>query len=316
MNRWYRHGYNTPLSYRLVFAIIPRLPRFVHPPIALVTAAIYLILLPRERRAVRRNVATISGAAGPKTWWTSFRVFYSFCDFIVSYCYIPHAGHDTLVGMLTKPDTASVDIAKCLSEGNGLIAWTAHLGNWELATRLLELHGRPVNVARAVEPGNDAEKMLRGLMSSERLRVVDVNDHLASVRLLHALRANEIVAIQGDRVNGSRDVELPFFGRPARFPAGPFLLSYFSRAPVLPCVVVRTGWLRYRVLAGEPIRVDRAAGPEAAAREGVEQAAMFLERQLRGWHSQWLNFFDFWRDDSGGPPRQSGERGREVQRAR
>jgi predicted LPLAT superfamily acyltransferase len=316
MNRWYRHRYHTQLSHRLVFAIIPRLPRFLHPPIALVTAALFLILLPTERRAVKRNLAIISGASGPKAWWTTFRVFYSFCDFIVSYCYIPNADHDTLVGMLTEPERAAADIARCLSEGNGLIAWTAHLGNWELASRLLELHGRPVNVARAVEPGNDAETMLRDLMSSERLRVVDVNDDLASVRLLHALRANEIVAIQGDRVYGGRDVELPFFGRPARFPAGPFLLSYFSGAPVLPCVVVRTGWLRYRMLAGEPIRVDRAAGAEAAARDGVERAAMFLERQLLGWHNQWLNFFDFWQDDPGEDARQPGARGRKVQGAR
>jgi predicted LPLAT superfamily acyltransferase len=316
MNRWYRHRYHTPLSHRLVFAIIPRLPRFLHPPIALVTAALFMVLLPTERRAVRRNVATINGASGAKSWWTTFRVFYSFCDFIVSYCYIPKADHETLVGMLTEPEHAAADIAECLSEGNGLIAWTAHLGNWELASRLLELHGRPVNVARAVEPGNDAETMLRDLMSSERLRVVDVNDGLASVRLLHALRANEIVAIQGDRVYGGRDVELPFFGRPARFPAGPFLLSYFSGAPVVPCVVVRTGWLRYRMLAGEPIRIDRAAAPEAAAREGVERAARFLERQLQEWHSQWLNFFDFWQDDSGGDVQRIREQGREVQGGR
>jgi predicted LPLAT superfamily acyltransferase len=316
MTRWYRHRYHTPLAHRLVFAIIPRLPRVLHPPIAFVTAALFLILLPGERRAVRRNVATISRASGPKTWWKTFAVFYSFCDFVVSYCYIPRAGHEALVGMLTAPELATADIAECLSEGHGLIAWTAHLGNWELASRLLEMHGRPVNVARAVEPGNDAEKMLRDLMSSERLRVVDVSDPLASVRLLHALRSNEIVAIQGDRTNGGREVGLPFFGRPARFPAGPFLLSYYSGAPVLPCVVVRTGWLRYRMLPGAPIRVDRSAGADAAAREGVEQAARFLERHLQTWHGQWLNFFDFWQDDPGRAAQPAAARGRGAQGVR
>lgn len=297
MTAWYRHGYHTPLSHRLVFAIIPRLPRALHPPIAVATAALFMFLLPNERRAVRRNVERVSGQRGVKAGWTTFQVFYSFCDFIVGYCYIPKADHAGLLAMLAQPEQAEADIAACLAEGRGLIAWTAHLGNWELASRILELHDRPVNVARAVEPGNDAEKMLRDLMSSDRLRVVDVNDPLASVRLLHALRCNEIVAIQGDRVYGGREVELPFFGRPARFPAGPFLLSYFSGAPVVPCVVVRTGWLQYRMLAGEPIRLDPSVGREPAVRHGVEQAVRFLEAQLRTWHGQWLNFYDFWGED-------------------
>jgi hypothetical protein len=45
-----------------------------------------------------------------------------------------------------------------------LIVWTAHLGNPEFASRLLEMHGRPVNVARVVED-KPAEKMLRDRMS-------------------------------------------------------------------------------------------------------------------------------------------------------
>ena len=39
MKRWYWHRYHTTLAHRIVFAIIPRLPQFVHPPIAVVTAA-------------------------------------------------------------------------------------------------------------------------------------------------------------------------------------------------------------------------------------------------------------------------------------
>ncbi len=31
--RWYGHGYHTPLSLKLIFGIIPRLPKWIHPPI-------------------------------------------------------------------------------------------------------------------------------------------------------------------------------------------------------------------------------------------------------------------------------------------
>ena len=146
------------------------------------------------------------------------------------------------------------EIDRCLAAGNGLIVWTAHLGNPEFASRLLEMHGRPVNVARVVED-KPAERMLRDLMSNERLRIVDLRGGArATIELLQALGRNEIVAIQGDRVYQARHgAEVMFFAAPAAFPLGPFLLSQVSGAPVLPGFVVRRGWLRYRVLLGEPI---------------------------------------------------------------
>ena len=70
---------------------------------------------------------------------------------MVSYCFVPQASDDELLGMLADPERGAAVIDSCLAEGHGLIVWTAHLGNPEFASRLLELHGRPVNVARVVE---------------------------------------------------------------------------------------------------------------------------------------------------------------------
>jgi len=302
MIAWYQHGYHTLLSHRIVFAVMPRLPRVLHPAAALLTAALFFLLLRQERRAVMRNLRTIRGQGGWKTVCAAYRVFYSFCDFIVSYCYVPRADHRALLGMLSDADRGAPLIDACLSRGAGLIVWTAHVGNWEFASRLLELHGRPVNVARLVESGNAAEAMLRGLMTTSGLRIVDLNDPLASVQLLHALRRNEIVAIQGDRIHrqaGGHDV--PFFGRPVRFPLGPFLLAYLAGSPIVPGIVVRTGWLRYRVIMGEPIFFSAADDRDASVRLAAGQTAAFLESQLRCWHHQWLNFYDFWSDGDSRP---------------
>ena len=69
MKRWYWHRYHTTLAHRIVFAIIPRLPQFVHPPIAVVTAAIFFLLLRRERRAVIGNLRRLTRLGGPRLWW-------------------------------------------------------------------------------------------------------------------------------------------------------------------------------------------------------------------------------------------------------
>jgi predicted LPLAT superfamily acyltransferase len=291
---WYRHRYHSPLSLRIVFATIPRLPRVLHPPIAVVTAAVFFVLLGGERRAVLRNLTVITGRPAWRLWPAAYRVFYSFCDFVVSYCFVPAASHQELVSMLSEQERGAATIDACLAGGGGLVVWTAHVANTEFASRLLELHGRPVNVARVVEAGNPAEARLRDLMASERLRVVDLTDPIAIVRLLASLRNGEIVAMQGDRVFGGAGVFVPFFGRPTRFPVGPFHLAHAAGVPVLPGLVVRTGWLRYRMVIGPVLRLESGEPRDAAVLGALTQAVSFLEEHLRRFSSQWLNFYDFW----------------------
>jgi KDO2-lipid IV(A) lauroyltransferase len=295
LKRWYRHRFHNVNALSIVFSTMRWMPRFAQPPIAAVTALIFFLLLKRERRAVARNLRQVSGKRGLGLQWKVYRVFYSFCDLIVSYTCVPQASHEQLRSMLENVERGADVIDSCLEEGRGLIVWTAHLGNPEFASRLLEMHGRPVNVARVVED-KPAEKMLRDRMSNERLRIVDLRGGArATIELLQALGRNEIVAIQGDRVYHPRHgAEVMFFAAPTEFPLGPFLLSQVSGAPVLPGFVVRRGWLRYRVLLGEPILPASSGNCDKDQRSGLRQAVRFLETQLTNYYDQWVNFFDFW----------------------
>jgi predicted LPLAT superfamily acyltransferase len=280
----------------MIFAIMPRLPRFLHPPVAAVTALVFFLILKRERRAVTGNLRRVSGKRGIALRWKVYWVFYSFCDLMTSYCYVPQATHAQLLGMLVDREDGGARLNQYLAAGNGLIVWTAHLGNWEFASRLLSMYGR-VNVARVVED-KPAEIILRNLMTSERLNTVDLKGGVpATIELLQALRRNEIVAMQGDRVYQRHTVDMPFFSQPTSFPLGPFLLSQVSGAPVLPVFVIRRGWLRYQVLMGNPIPAapSRVAScDDTALSAAMCEAVRFLERTLTTHYDQWMNYFDFW----------------------
>jgi len=297
VTRWYEHRFHNTTALRMIFAIMPRLPRFLHPPVAAVTALIFYFILKRERRAVTGNLRRVSSKRGLALRWKVYKVFYSFCDLMVSYCFVPQATHSQLLGMLVDADDGSGKIDQYLAAGNGLIVWTAHVGNSEFASRLLSMNG-PVNVARMVEE-NPAETVLRNLMASERLKTVDLKGGVqATIELLQALRRNEMVAIQGDRVYHRHTFDVPFFSQPTSFPLGPFLLSQVSGAPVLPVFVIRRGWLRYQVLMGDlipaaPSQVKRS-DRDADMYEAMCQAVMFLEKTLTTHYDQWMNFFDFW----------------------
>ncbi len=299
--RWYQHRFHGTGYLRVVFAIIPRLPKFVHPAVALVTAAIFFARLKSERQAVIRNLQVVTGHSGWRTLLDAYRVFYSFCDFIVSYCYVPQATDEELLAMLSDPDRGAEIIEGCLASGRGVLIWTAHVANWEFASRLLELHGRRVIVARVVEAGNPAERQLRDLMTNERLRAVDLLEPTAVLELLAELRAGNIVAMQGDRLLHGNGVTVPFFGRPTRFPAGPFHVAHAAGASVVPGIVVRTGWLRYRMMVAPPLRMDPERPRDESIRQALVEATSFLEARLRDHPQQWLNFFDFWPADRTGP---------------
>lgn len=274
---------------------MPKLPRFLHPPVAAVAALTFFLILKRERRAVTGNLRRVSDKRGLALQWKVYRVFYSFCDLMVSYCYVPQATPSQLLDMLVDSVGSGAKIEQCLAAGNGLVVWTAHVGNWEFASRLLALYGR-VNVARVVED-NPAEITLRNLMASERIQTVDLRAGVpATLELLQALRRNEIVAIQGDRVYQHRIFDVPFFSNPTSFPLGPFLLSQVSGAPVLPAFVIRRGWLRYQVLMGDPIPVSSplTRGDDAGLYDAMCTAVSFLEKTLTTHYDQWMNFFDFW----------------------
>jgi Kdo2-lipid IVA lauroyltransferase/acyltransferase len=297
VTRWYQHRFHNTTALRMIFAIMPRLPRFFHPPVAAVTALFFFFILKRERRAVTGNLRRVSGKRGFALRWKVYRVFYSFCDLMVSYCFVPQATHAQLLEMLVDSDGGVAKINECLAAGNGLIVWTAHLGNWEFAARLLSMHAR-VNVARVVED-NPAEIALRKLMASDRIKTVDLKQGVpATLELLQALRRNEIVAIQGDRVYQRHILEVPFFSQPTSFPVGPFVLSQVSGAPVLPSFVIRRSWLRYDAVMGDAIPAVWSQGKrsddDAGLHEAMSQAVRFLEKTLATHYDQWMNFFDFW----------------------
>jgi predicted LPLAT superfamily acyltransferase len=99
-----------------------------------------------------------------------------------------------------------------------------------------------------------------------------------------------VVALQADRALGNGgDVWIPFFGRPAPFPLGPFHLARAAGVPVVPAFCILDARRRYEVRIAAPIAVRR--GEEAAA---AWAWVAVLESVVRAHPTQWFNFFDTW----------------------
>jgi len=282
--RWYSHPYNRPDLYRLAEGLgwLPRRSRLA---VARQIGRLAARRMPAERAAIRTTLTRLTDADGARLEELTTAVFTDF-----AMCF------SDLVSTNRRPVAR---LASCLAsvEGvehlapltGGLISLTAHVGNWELAGRLLAGRmGRLTHVVVAEEEVRDLERWVR--RNGDGVRFVLRSRATVSLELIAALRRGEVVGVQGDRALGTRgDLVLPFFGRPAPFPLGPFLLASAVGVPLVPAFCLLESDHRYAVRVAEPLNVARGE-EEAAARAWIA----VLEGVVRQHPTQWFNFFDIW----------------------
>ena len=286
--RWYTHRLNRPAVYRAGAMLAGALPRPVRLALARALAHRASGWFPAERARVLANVAHVrphaSAAEHDALVAEIFRHFaICFADLISTNR--SEAQPDRLVTRIEGDE----HLLAAVAEGRGLVLVTAHLGNWELGGRLLAARlRRPTHVVVAAEADSRVERFLRGGPSP--VRFVRRGDPTAMVPLVAALRRGEIVALQGDRALGTRgDALVDFFGEPAPFPLGPFVLGRAAAVPVVPAFCLLDRDLRYMVVIARAIHVT--ANGEAAA---LAQWVAVLEAMIRRAPEQWFNFFDVW----------------------
>ena len=285
--RWYTHRLNRPAVYRAGAVLAGALPRPARLALARTLAQRAAGWFPTERARVCENVARVrpdlDAAARERLVGEVFR------HFAICFADLISTNREARPERLLTRVEGDEHLLSVLADGRGLVLVTAHLGNWELGGRLIAARlRRPTHVVVAAEADPGVERFLRGGHSP--IHFVRRGDPRAMVPLVGALRRGEAVALQGDRALGTRgDVTVDFFGAPAAFPLGPFVLARAARVPIVPAFCLLRPDLRYTVVIAEPIHV--AVGEEIAA---LGQWARILEAAVRRAPEQWFNFFDVW----------------------
>jgi lauroyl/myristoyl acyltransferase len=282
--RWYSHGYNRAHLYRLAVGVA-WLPRSARLGLARALGRLAPRMMPVERRAVRQTLARMTGADGARLEALTVATF---ADFAMCFSDLLSTNRQP-VGRLAAAVSRIEGVDRVAGLEAGLISLTAHVGNWELAGRLLA--GRAARTTHVVVAEEEVDALGRWLRrDGDGVRFVTRSRPTVSLELVAALRRGEVVAVQGDRAIGTRgDVMIPFFDRPAPFPLGPFLLARAVGVPLVPAFCLLDASRRYVVKVGEPL-VVRRGGEEDAARAWVEG----LEAVVRERPTQWFNFFDVW----------------------
>ena len=302
--RWYRHGWNRPLSWELILRITPWLPRFVLVPLHHLTTLLCLACMPTERAAARRNLHRVTGTTGLAAAWLCYRLFFNFGRFLVAYGELRRLKPEELRERLLDLEHTDTALRQLLAEGRGVVLATLHIGQWDIGLKLLSGFGVPVHVVMLSEDPREITRYADEARAWTQLRVHQMGaSPLLALELMAALRRGEIVAVQIDRAVGANVMPMTLFGATTELPTGAAHLAMATGAPVLPTFVLLDRGTRYRLLSLPPLRFERNER-ESALHDAMSGLVQAMEHVISRYPDQWFNFYDVWPQDSGeGAPR-------------
>jgi KDO2-lipid IV(A) lauroyltransferase len=126
-----------------------------------------------------------------------------------------------------------------IARGQGLVIALPHSGNWDHAGAFFSADGHPVvTVAEHLKP----ERLFRKFLAYREamgMEVLDLDGRVTKT-LQDRLREGRLVALVSDRDLSASGVEVSFFGRRAKFPAGPAKLALETGAPLITAHITYT----------------------------------------------------------------------------
>ncbi|PID73609.1 MAG: lauroyl acyltransferase [Desulfobacterales bacterium] len=191
-------------------------------------------------------------------------------------------------------------IEAALKGKTGAVLLMSHLGNWEIAARMLRRRhpDAPLLLYMGIREKEEIERRQKADLVDLGVRIVaadeDGGSPLDIIEGISALRAGGLVSIAGDRVRPGDPhvVEISFFGNRTSFSRLPHVLALMSGAPVIHLFAIRDSVGGYAVSAGTPHMVsapDRRRR-EAAIRDSVKIYVRELEARVRRHPEQWYHF--------------------------
>jgi len=186
----------------------------------------------------------------------------------------------------------------------GIIALTAHIGNWELGGAVLSLMGYPVSAIVLPQRNRAVNAIFLKQRLEKGLKSISLGQNLREG--IRRLKKGEVLAIVGDRnigfpksladktANKTIGVEVDFFGRKAYFPKGPAILAYWTQALVLPGFTVREKDNKYTLHFEQPIQIERCEDKEEFIKINTQKIAAVIEKYVRLYPAQWCVFEEVW----------------------
>lgn len=176
-----------------------------------------------------------------------------------------------------------------LKQKKGVIALTAHFGNFPLMLLRFAREGYKVNILLRNMRDAKVEEYIAGWMRGLGLNPIFNKPRMKCVHdVLRALGNNELVFILLDQnFGGDGRVFVDFFGKPAATAAGPFVFAQRSGAPVVPVFNRRIKDDLYEIMIEPPMALETGADAGETLFLNLDKATRLIEDYVRRYPWEW-----------------------------
>jgi KDO2-lipid IV(A) lauroyltransferase len=268
------------------------LPRRLMLWMACLTGIFYWAVMGKDRDMVHKNLGRVlENPLDVKR--VARRLFINYAKYLVDYTRMDLLRQDNF-RRLIEDFQGKEYIDQAFSRGKGGLILTAHLGNWEMGGVFLTLMDYPLNVITAQDVETRLHDYRIRLRELQRIKVITLNDTLSSsLAVLNALKANELVALLGDRDLFGKGIPVQFFGQTVFFPIGPALLAHLSEAALIPTFVLLGPKDKYLCRAEPAIELQRTGNRDGDLAVNTQRIATLTEKFIRSYPDQWYTFYDY-----------------------
>ena len=196
------------------------------------------------------------------------------------------------------PDIAGADevertLRDLLARGRGVLALSAHVGDWEGAAAFLWSRRIPVTTVWKPQSNPWIARYLDGLRAGLGVDAIPMPE--AREGILAALRAGKLVALVADQAPIRGGVWVPFFGRPTKTFTGPGHFAAATGAPVVFGALLGDGAGGARVFTEVLDEAPRGEPEELVLRIATRYRAR-LEALVRSVPEQYLWTHRLWKE--------------------
>jgi len=183
-----------------------------------------------------------------------------------------------------------------LGQGNGVVAISAHLGNFIIIGPRLILEGYPFSLILRNPKDSILAKTLSDFRNNLGLdSIPDQPRKMCVTKSLASLKRNSILYLQIDQNASSRDLWVDFFGWLVPTFRGPVVFSMRTGAPIIPMFTIRDALNHNRLVIKPPFKLDSTENKENDILQNTAKLTKLIESYIKQYPTQWWWFHRRWK---------------------
>jgi KDO2-lipid IV(A) lauroyltransferase len=176
-----------------------------------------------------------------------------------------------------------------LNQGKGVIALSAHLGNFPLMGARLAREGYPSSFVTRDPENPKIAKAITSLRDAVGLETIPDEPRMACVsRCFKALKENRILLLQIDQNAPVTEAWVDFFGYLVPTFKGPVLFAMRTGAPILPMFMRRNSNNLHQITIHPPFTLNITGNAEKDITSNTARLTKLIEAAIREYPEQWL----------------------------